>query len=298
MGKIKDLSGQQFGCLQVISLNTEKTDRVYWNYKCTLCGAEGVIRSDGLKRLPKNCKDCRYGTLLNKTFGKLTVLKQGKIDKNGHRYWICKCECGNIKEVSGTNLIEGKIISCGCEHKRIVSQKLTKDLIGQKFGQLTVLQRVSDIGEQIKWLCQCECGTKTIVTGGNLKSGHTTSCGCIHSKGEKKIRDILNSLNIKFQTEYIFPELPDRRFDFVIFDKDNRIKFVIEYDGKQHFSFVNTWHQSQEEFIQAQKRDQEKTDFCLNNKLNLIRIPYYDYDKLNQKYLLNLLLENERKIIC
>jgi len=132
---------------------------VAWNYKCLNCGTTGIIRTDGLKREPKKCKECKYGQFLGKRYGKLVVLEQGKTDKNGHRYWICKCDCGNIKEISGTNLQEGKTISCGCEHKRIVSEKFTKDLVGKKFGMLTVIERSSKIGERLKWLCQCDCGT-------------------------------------------------------------------------------------------------------------------------------------------
>ena len=53
------------------------------------------------------------------------------------------------------------------------------DLNGQKFGKLTVLDYhgVDKYG-QSEWLCECECGGKTIVKAYNLKSGRTTSCGC------------------------------------------------------------------------------------------------------------------------
>lgn len=53
------------------------------------------------------------------------------------------------------------------------------DLKGKKFGKLTVLDycRVDKYG-QTEWLCECECGNKTIVKAYNLKSGRTTSCGC------------------------------------------------------------------------------------------------------------------------
>jgi len=52
--------------------------------------------------------------LINQKFGKLTVIaKSNKVDKRHNQYWICKCDCGNIKEVRGHHL--GKSInSCGC----------------------------------------------------------------------------------------------------------------------------------------------------------------------------------------
>ncbi len=54
-----------------------------------------------------------------------------------------------------------------------------KDLTGMKFGQLTVLERAEKTAYgQYQWLCQCECGNKTVVVGQNLRTNSTKSCGC------------------------------------------------------------------------------------------------------------------------
>ena len=50
------------------------------------------------------------------------------------------------------------------------------ELEGQRFGDLTVISKVS--GGTSKWLCRCDCGKETTVYGTNLKRGLTTSCGC------------------------------------------------------------------------------------------------------------------------
>lgn len=52
-------------------------------------------------------------------FGRLTVVKFGGnyIKPNGTKgtaYWVCRCECGKIKDVSGFDLRNGKVLSCGC----------------------------------------------------------------------------------------------------------------------------------------------------------------------------------------
>jgi len=61
-----------------------------------------------------------------------------------------------------------------------------KDLSGMKFGKLTVLRRSSDTGggkkPTVKWICRCDCGKVCTVPGGSLKTGHTKSCGCLHTK--------------------------------------------------------------------------------------------------------------------
>lgn len=277
--------GKIFGVYKVLDEDRETSklkSKKYWKCECQKCGNILSVRTDNLKRLPKGCPNCRYNNnYIGKKFGRLTVIDKGHTDKNGHIYWICKCECGNIKEVSGSSLKEGKTQSCGCLHSEITSALKLIDITGQKFGKLTVIKRANSVGNDATWLCQCDCGNTTIVQGKNLKNGHTTSCGCIRSKGELLIRQLLMKLNYKFFTEYKFSDLPNRRFDFYLPD----FNICIEYDGKQHFNFVGTWHETKEEFERAIQRDKEKTEYCLKNNIKLIRIPYYDYDKLNEEYL-------------
>lgn len=52
--------------------------------------------------------------LEGKVFGKWHVLKKGSSKKH-NTYWLCRCECGHIKEVAQYNLINGKSKSCGCK---------------------------------------------------------------------------------------------------------------------------------------------------------------------------------------
>lgn len=58
------------------------------------------------------------------------------------------------------------------------------DLLGQRFGRLTVIEESPvRINQQVCWICKCECGniTKPILAG-NLKKGHTKSCECLRTK--------------------------------------------------------------------------------------------------------------------
>jgi len=54
------------------------------------------------------------------------------------------------------------------------------DLSGSKFGNLLVIERVPrQPGDRhTKWSCLCQCGSTTVATYINLKTGNTTSCGC------------------------------------------------------------------------------------------------------------------------
>jgi hypothetical protein len=57
-------------------------------------------------------------------------------------------------------------------------------MMGKKFGRLTVIGRAENAkNRQAEWFCDCDCGTKNVKKNGNrLRSGHTTSCGCVHSE--------------------------------------------------------------------------------------------------------------------
>ena len=98
--------------------------------------------------------------------------------------WLCQCECGTVKAVSGANLRHGKTKSCGC-----VSSRPTNyiDLTGCKFGRLTVLgiEGKRNSGE-LKWLCKCDCGSESVALTSNLTRGNSTSCGCVNAEIRKK----------------------------------------------------------------------------------------------------------------
>jgi hypothetical protein len=54
-----------------------------------------------------------------------------------------------------------------------------KDLSGQRFGRLTVIERVKNGSQwKVRWECICDCGSLKVAASSNLKSGNTQSCGC------------------------------------------------------------------------------------------------------------------------
>jgi hypothetical protein len=56
------------------------------------------------------------------------------------------------------------------------------DLIGKKFGKLTVEKLFEKKNKTVIWQCRCECGKITNVSRNNLSSGHTKSCGCLKNR--------------------------------------------------------------------------------------------------------------------
>lgn len=61
--------------------------------------------------------------LIGQTFGRIKVVKRHGSNKHKQATWICECECGVIKAISGYYLISGHTKSCGCLRKNMVSKK-------------------------------------------------------------------------------------------------------------------------------------------------------------------------------
>ena len=131
--------------------------------------------------------------LTGQRFGRLTVIKDnGKRGKDGTIMWLCKCDCGNTKNVRTSNLTSGKTKSCGCLKRELVSEQKTKLIpSGTVFGELTVIKRIGTTNwkgnRNALYLCKCSCGEETEVARNNLIKGNTTSCGHKRSELIKKM---------------------------------------------------------------------------------------------------------------
>lgn len=230
--------------------------------------------------------------LRGKKFNRLTVLERDYTKPSGAGksvYWICKCDCGNKKSIRTDKIQNGDIQSCGCLSKQIRTKLFLIDLTDQKFGKLTVLKRDENKpkgkSKFAYWICKCDCGNLTSVRGDHLRDGSTIGCGCGNSRGEFKIRQILDENNIEYKQQYTFPDLKGEdllRFDFAIFEK-SKLKCLIEYQGEQHYRKAG--YDTDARFETRQRYDKMKKDYCKNNNIPLIYIPYFEYDILNIDYL-------------
>ena len=221
-----DLTGQRFGKLVVIKESPErKNGRICWECQCD-CGNVAIVKGLSLKNGDtKSCGCWNKGEEIGNKYGKWLVIDKAP-NRNRRAYWLCQCECGEIKEVLGANLRNGHSTSCGCQNKN--------DLIGQKFGKLTVVgKNPTRKNEHVCWDCKCDCGNLTTVEGYNLKNGSTQSCGCQkQSVGEEHIEDILKNNNMNYIREYrVIIEDRQRRYDFALLNDDGTIKRLIEFDG-------------------------------------------------------------------
>lgn len=296
--KINEI-GNKYGNLLVVKEAPKgNSGEIRWECLCD-CGNSGIFRGTDLRSGKKiSCAECSkkrtaqklLNDITGQRFGKLVVLKYiGKNQtKHGGSLWECQCDCGNVAIIGGTELRTGRTIQCpkcGKEQaiKKLVEYKHStlEDLTNRQFGDLTVLSlsdRKNKHGDRL-WVCQCVCGNIVEVQGNNLKSGNTMSCGHRKSNGEEKIKCILEQNKIPYIREKIFSTCKDQKelpFDFYINNN-----YIVEYDGIQHFSYGSKggWN-NKERFENTKKHDQYKNEWCKENNIPLIRIPYTHYDDL------------------
>ena len=110
------------------------------------------------------------------------------------------------------------------------------------------------------------------------------------SRGEIKIATILERNHINFIEEYSFPGLVSEngralRFDFAIFDDDNELDFLIEYQGRQHYEAVSKFG-GKRGLYQQQHNDNMKRRYCMLNNIKLIEIPYTEEHLVNFDYIM------------
>ena len=110
------------------------------------------------------------------------------------------------------------------------------------------------------------------------------------SRGEIKIHEILEAHGFVFKEEYICPDLRSPngrplRFDFVVFDDDGVIDFIIEYQGKQHYEASQKFG-GKRGLYQQQYNDNQKRRFCALHGFTLIEIPYTEENLISYDYIM------------
>lgn len=157
----------------------------------------------------------------------------------------------------------------------------------------------TDSSRNTFWKCKCHCpkehGDYLIIRGDHLRNGDTRGCGNTISKGEEKISKILKENNINFVKQKSFPDCiyPDsNRYGFFDFYVEN--KYLIEYDGELHYTYKDNGWNTAKLFERTKLHDKIKNDYCRNNHIPLIRIPYTHYNNLSLK---DLILEDTEFLI-
>lgn len=120
------------------------------------------------------------------TFGSWKVIDYDtqKCQETKNTYYVCQCSCGQIKSVYGMSLKNGKSTQCkSCSLTKYPDQ----NMIGMRFGNLTIIKLEKREKGNSYWLCKCDCGNNKIVLGRSLFHGNTRSCGCLQKETASEI---------------------------------------------------------------------------------------------------------------
>lgn len=291
-----DLSGQTFYELFVVGASAQrKGRRPAWDCRCS-CGKECLYTTNELTSgRAKSCGHLRGKVraldLTGMTFQDLTVLYKtfnkgtGKSSNGnivGKTFWHCICTCGKECDVQTSDLTSGKRKDCGHSHDAYMHQIRTKDITGEIHGYLKVLKMLPSIKIGNKWRAMCcaeclLCGNIIKIQRDYLISGDTNSCGCLISKGEQKVLEYLIQHNIPYKTQYYFKDLKTPKnglckFDFGVLNNDNSLKFLIEFQGRQHYEAQSgPWNFGEYERTVT---DPLKRTYCKEHNIILYEIKY------------------------
>lgn len=238
--------------------------------------------------------------LTGKDFGYWHVIERAKNNSQGRSQWLCHCTlCDKTtKVVDGGHLRGGRSTSCGCTKMEKMRQASIKDETGKTYGYLYVErmakpeEKPRDV-ESVYWVCTClHCKRKNVIVKGDyLRNGDTISCGCIVSKNESLIAQMLDNIGFTYIQQYKFDDLTStgRECDRLLFDFGiihpitKQLLYLIEYDGSQHFHYVASGWNTEDQWEATHKNDRLKNQYCFSHNIPLIRIPYdltYDLQDL------------------
>ena len=196
-------------------------------------------------------------------------------------WWICnknhEWEAGCVKRIAGKG--------CPfCKNRKVCNDNclatlhpdIAKEWHTIKNGNITPYDIIAGTANKYWWKCkkghewQTSCVKRTRENRG---------CPiCKESHGEKSIRNYLENNNISFDSQHKFNTC--RRilplvFDFVIYR--NNTMYCIEYQGEQHYKQVKHFKDKKSLVVE---RDNIKRNWCKNNNITLLEIPYFEYKNI------------------
>jgi hypothetical protein len=238
--------------------------------RCKKCGGEKIRNSlkytfEHVKKYfeKQNCK------LLEKTY----------IDSNKSLKY--KCSCGNISYVSFNHFKRGnRCAKCAAKNtaeKIRYKYSFVKGYF-EKQNCILLSKKYENSNKKLKY--KCKCGNTSHISFSSFLKGKRCK-NCKSSNGEKLIKELLTKNKIKFESQKSFNGCRYKRilaFDFYIPNKNT----CIEFDGQFHYE--PKLFKDSKNYLQNYKtqkiRDNIKNKFCKNNNINLLRIPYWNYNNI------------------
>lgn len=242
--------------------------------------------------------ECPEGCITSKTFNSvlndemclLCFYKSRQLPLSVISERCAKAELKFIGPYEGTNV--PCLVQCGEGHRtyKVIREDMTKciECTGNR-GTLPYTQEMADVIYEdlgltlldvykgtkhrhwVKCIAKDHIGRKSID---RAREGHicnTCSRLRMESLGASICREIIHELmGMNYEDEKVLPNLPRKRYDFALIYKGRR--YIIEYDGPQHFKYVPLYHTDENNFLAKQEIDRLKTYMAWFNGYNVIRV--------------------------
>jgi hypothetical protein len=282
---------------------------------CPFCKGKKLCPHNNLLAIhPELCKEWHYD--------KNPFPPESYSPSSGKKiFWKCQkentCEC-HVWYTSVAHRTETRGRGCPycksnrvCTHNNLLTNypTLCKEWDYEK-NILTPEKCTQRSNKRVWWFCLTnpQHKWKTIISGRTSKSPRGCPM-CNFSKGESAISNYLTSHKIEFVAQKKFDDCIAKKrlpFDFYLSEYNT----LIEFDGVQHFENRNFFHKGRETFENRVYKDKLKLQFCLENKITLLRIAYEEidivnfildvviYNHLNNPFLFDLKNKLSEKTIC
>lgn len=276
----EDLRGQTFNHIKVIGYNRQADVGdlpPIWECQCLDCGKIFFKNQHVKHQINCGCTK-KINFEQNQKIGNITIIKYIGTNKNRRATYECLCDCGKITIKDSHQLQTVKDLDCGCgisHYQKLPSNAI--DYKGKIFNNsleaLEIDAQMSLEKKCVYWKCKClHCGNIISVRRSNLN--HQYSCGCLSSYGEKLILDFCKDNNILYKKQVTFPDLKGQkggllRFDFGIYDINNNLAALIEYNGIQHYEPVEFFG-GKDRFDIQKEYDSLKQQYCQKHNIPLI----------------------------
>lgn len=201
------------------------------------------------------------------------------------------CKCGMEYKVRPDNFNSGKRCPY-CYQKSKKGSKINRipnDFLNNIKGQYKLKSQFKGVRKPI-FLEHLVCGTifQTLPRHFNSSDidsvyGKCPTCYGRFTSGEYKIMQYLSSNSLLFATQHSFADCfykKKLKFDFVVYDSGYNIFCLIEFQGEQHYNYSEFFYKNMEKYKESQLKDRIKREYCKNNNIRLLEIPYWDIDNI------------------
>jgi hypothetical protein len=272
---------------EYIVIGKYETRRTKVKLKHTICNREWEVSPKIFFDNGKRCPYCKSAIKIkshNDFIIKINEIHDEKYDilsiySGMRKDIIYKCKKHGELTSKAQTFLKNGCSKCCFDNKSKTNDQFISELKMMHGERIIPLEKYQRSKWKIKF--KCECGYEWSAVANKVLRGQGCSvCDVIGSQGEKKIEEYLKNKKLVFTKQYSNEQCKYKyalRFDFYV---ENYV--LIEYDGKQHFEPVDFAGKGEEwatnDFKLRKKQDQIKNDFCIDNNIPLIRIPYWEVE--------------------